>query len=118
MTNFNTDVISLPMFYSLLTTGLPSGYIIRMAISLSMILILGAGAYITVKFLKPKLNSNLKSKRIKLIETLHIDSRNSISLLTIDSKEIVIAKAPSGITFLNLSPDNSSGDIADTKDVL
>ena len=67
---------------------------------LMLLLILFANALKFYKQKQPQTLIGMKKKRLKVIETLYIDSRNKISIVQLDNTEMVVAISPNGMEML------------------
>lgn len=67
---------------------------------LMLLLILFANALKFYKQKQPQTLIGMKKKRLKVLETLYIDSRNKISIIQLDNTEMVVAISPNGMEML------------------
>lgn len=74
-----------------------------------VLLLIGAAAWATVHYLKPKLESKLPSGRMEIVEKLTLEPRRSLYTVRIDKEEWVVGVSEGGIRLIcKLSKENAN----------
>lgn len=71
----------------------------KLLVSILIITVLGAAAFILSRKLLPKI-ANAQGRQIQLIETLHLAPGKAVHLLTIGRRKILVASSKDGVRYL------------------
>jgi len=73
-----------------------------------MLVVIGIVAFFTVKYAAPKLNITLKNSRLQIKAVLNLKPGNSLYIIKIDKKEILVGVSAAGISYLKEVKFNDS----------
>lgn len=76
----------------------------QLGMTILVLAIIAAGAFFTVRFLKPKMGLGACDLRMSVIAKLSLEPRRSLYLVRVDDKEMVVGVTESGISVVTQIP--------------
>ena len=79
----------------------------QLGITLLILAIMAVLSYVTVRFLKPKLNPVEQNHRMTLVAKLPLEPRRAIYLVKVDDRELAVGVSEAGMELLSELPNKS-----------
>jgi flagellar protein FliO/FliZ len=101
-----------------MTPGITSADVFRMLGSLALVIALLVAVLWALRKLQGKMNSQSAGRRLQIIESLSVGTRQKVALLRVGEREVLIGISPTQINGIASWPDGSlaSADFSDSLD--